>query len=159
MGVPTTKNPENSDCVILQVSWKGLRALCTIHRKFGSSAVWQCAENAMVPHHAWTTYFVADEETHVLWVQANHSPKPIVNCTCYFVRQDNLSQRIDHVYCPSRHWLAHISAGFDFWAYVDWGFLTYLSEYYTPLKTVILFNTPCNVLRGFVFLNCSHGSQ
>jgi hypothetical protein len=42
-----------------------LRVLSTVHRKSGSGAVWQCGENEAVPHHAWTTCVVVDEEAHV----------------------------------------------------------------------------------------------
>jgi hypothetical protein len=33
---------------------------------------------------------------------------------------------------PTQTLLAHISAGIDFWAYVEWDIFAHLSEYYTP---------------------------
>jgi hypothetical protein len=75
LGVPTAKNPEDLGQGIVQASWLGLRVLSTVHRKSGSGAVWQCGENEVVPHHAWTTCVVVDEEAHVLRVLVNHSPK------------------------------------------------------------------------------------
>jgi hypothetical protein len=40
--------------------------------------------------------------------------------------------------------LAHISAGIDFWTYVQWDFIAHLSEYYTYIKPVTTFNTLYN---------------
>jgi hypothetical protein len=37
--------------------------------------------------------------------------------------------------------IAYISADTGFWTYVAWDICVYLSEYYTPLKTVTIFNT------------------
>jgi hypothetical protein len=53
----------------------GLRVLSTVNRKSGSDAVWQCGENEVVLHHAWTTCVVVDEEAHVPGVLVNRSPK------------------------------------------------------------------------------------
>jgi hypothetical protein len=36
--------------------------------------------------------------------------------------------------------ITHISADTDFWTYADWDCFVYLSEYYTPLNPVTLFN-------------------
>jgi hypothetical protein len=45
--------------------------------------------------------------------------------------------------CRDHTKIAHISAGTGFWTYVDWDVFAHLSEYYTPLKPVTLFLTPC----------------
>jgi hypothetical protein len=74
LGVPTTKNPEDWSQEITQASWMSLYVLSTFRRKSGSGAVWQCRENEVVPHHAWTTC-VVDEEEQVPRALPNHSPK------------------------------------------------------------------------------------
>jgi hypothetical protein len=73
--VPADKNPRDWSQEIVQASWLGLRVLSTAHRKSGSGAVWQWWDNEVVPHHAWVTCVVTDEQTHVPRVLAKHSPK------------------------------------------------------------------------------------
>jgi hypothetical protein len=73
--VPTAKHSEDSGQEIMQSSWLGLRVLSTVHRNSGSGAVWQCGENEAMPHHAWTTRVVVDEEAHIARVLVNLSPK------------------------------------------------------------------------------------
>jgi hypothetical protein len=74
LGVPTAKSPEDWGQEIVQASWLDLRVLSTVHRKSSLGGVWQCGENEVMPHHAWTTCVVADEEAHVPRVLLHHSP-------------------------------------------------------------------------------------
>jgi hypothetical protein len=124
----------------------GPRVLSTVHRKSGPGAVWQCGENEMVSHHAWTPCVVVDEEAHVSRVVVNHSPKK----RRYTAPVSLLGRTtgVGHLRCLARHWIAHISTGIGFWTYVDWDFRTHLSEYCTPLKPLTLLLSPCTELSG-----------
>jgi hypothetical protein len=60
---PHSQNPKDQGQEIVQASWLGLRVLSSVHRESGSGIVWPCGENEVVPHNAWTTCAVVDEET------------------------------------------------------------------------------------------------
>jgi hypothetical protein len=138
----TTKNPEDYGQRIVQVSWLDLCILSTVHRKSGSGAVWQRGENEAVPHRAWTTCVVVDEEAHVPRVLVNHSPK----YDCILAPVSLLGKKIGpKSWSPKMPTQTltrpYLSAGIDFWMYAGWEIFAHLSQYYTPLKPVTLFKT------------------
>jgi hypothetical protein len=73
--VPRAENPEDWGQEIVQATWMDLRVVSTVHRKSGSGAVRQCRGKEVVPHNAWTTRAVVDEEAHVPNIPVNISAK------------------------------------------------------------------------------------
>jgi hypothetical protein len=67
-------------------------------------ALSDCGENEMVPHHAWTTSVVADEEAQIPRVLVNHSPNTMVHWTTL---SSGASSCLNHTCC---HWLRGISS-------------------------------------------------
>jgi hypothetical protein len=106
--------------------WGGLKSGDRASALFTESLVQVLSDNVEkgcgLTLHAWATR----EEAHAPGVPVNRSPQKW-RCSA----PASLLRKITG---PPRRWLTQISAGTDFWAYIDWHFFAHLREYYTHPK-------------------------